>query len=204
MISPVYWHPTIYQLFLRIIFGRQFKKRYQEVANLIPKGSRVVDICCGDCTTYRLFLKKKNVKYLGLDINPFFVRWLEKKRIPIRLFDVFRDEIPPAEYVIMLGSLYQFIPHHKKIMDKMLKAATKKVIITERIQGSFSSSSNPLISYVAKRLANPGTGHAMYRFNEKKLTKFLMSYGNKLERYYKICDNTQIVAVLRADKNEKH
>lgn len=200
MISPVYWHPVIYQLFLRIIFGRQFKIRYQEVASFIPNGSCVVDICCGDCTIYRYFLRKKNVQYLGLDINLFFVRWLKKKRIPIRLFDVYKDEIPPAEYIIMLGSLYQFIPHHKEIMDKMLKAATKKVIITERIQGAFSSSTNSLISYIAKRLANPGTGHAMYRFNEKKLIRFLMSYGTKLERYYKICNNTQIVAVLKADK----
>ena len=200
MISPVYWHPVIYQLFLRIIFGRQFEKRYQEVASFIPNGSRVVDICCGDATAYRYFLRKKNVRYLGLDINPFFVRWLKKKRIPIRLFDVYRNEIPSAEYVIMLGSLYQFIPRHKEIMDKMLKAATKKVIITERIQGAFSSSTNSLISYIARRLANPGTGHAMHRFNEKKLVRFLMSYGAKLERYYKICNNTQIVAVLIADK----
>lgn len=199
MISPVYWHPVIYQLFLRTTFGRQFRERYKEVANFIPTGSQVVDICCGDCTIYRFFLRKKKIQYLGLDVNPLFVRWLKKKRIPIRLFDVCRDEIPSAEYVIMLGSLYQFIPYHKEIMDKMLKAATKKVIITERIQGAFSSSTNPLISYIAKGLANPGTGHTIYRFNEKNLVRFLMSYRTKLERYYKICKNTQIVAVLKAD-----
>lgn len=198
MTSPVYWHPIIYQLFLRITFGRHFKERYQQVTNFIPTGSQVVDICCGDCTIYRFFLKKKRVHYLGLDINPLFVRYLKKKRIPIRLFNVCRDEIPSAEYVIMLGSLYQFIPHHKEIMDKMLKAATKKVIITERIQGAFSSSTNPLISYIARRLANPGTGHTIYRFNEENLIRFLRSYRTRLERYYKICKNTQIVAVLRA------
>ena len=198
MISPVYWHPVIYQLCLRITFGRQFEERYQEVANFIPMGSYVVDICCGDCTMYR-FLRKKKVQYLGLDINPLFVRGLKKKRIPIRLFDVCRDEIPSAEYIIMMGSLYQFIPQHKEIMDKMLKAATKKVIITERIQGAFSSSTNPLISYIARRLANPGTGHTIYRFNEENLIRFLKSYRTRLERYYKICKNTQIVAVLKAN-----
>lgn len=196
MTSAVYWHPIIYQLFLRITFGRHFKERYQQVANLIPTGSQVVDIGCGDCTIYR-FLRKKGIQYLGLDINPFFVRWVEKKRIPVCLFDVCKDEIPQAEYIIMLGGLYQFIPYHKDIVDKMLKAATKKIILIERIQGAFSSSTNPLISFIARRLANPGTGHKMYRFNKESLIRFLESYGIKLESYYKICQGTQIVAVLR-------
>lgn len=199
MISPVYWHPIIYQLFLRIIYGRHFKERYQQVTNLIPTGSQVVDICCGDCAIYRFFLRKKGVHYLGLDINPLFVRWVKKRRIPVRLFDVCKDEIPSAEYIIMLGSLYQFIPYHKEIVDKMLKAATKKVIITERIRGAFCSSTNPLISFIAKRSADPGTGHKIYRFNEENLIRFLRSYGIKLKRYYKICESMEIIAVLRAD-----
>lgn len=199
MISFIYWHPKIYNLFLRILHGKHFKERYQKVAECIPVGSTVADICCGDCHLYKEFLCKKGIYYVGLDANPLFVKWGKRDRIPIHLFDVLKEEIPPAEYVIMMGSLYHFMPWHKEVVDKMLKAATKKVIITEGVR-TFTGSSNRLISFLAKRLANPGTKRPIHRFNEKMFIKFLEKYGSRIEGCYKIAGGRQMLAILKVGK----
>jgi ubiquinone/menaquinone biosynthesis C-methylase UbiE len=58
------------------------------IADLIPCEAKVVDVCCGDCYIYLNFLKKKNVKYLGLDINQAFVNAAKRKGISVELFDL--------------------------------------------------------------------------------------------------------------------
>jgi len=51
--------------------------------------------------------------------------------------------------MVIQGSLYQFIPYQKIIIDKLLTIAKKKVIISEPIINLISSR-NKIISTIAK------------------------------------------------------
>lgn len=170
MRSPIYWNPTLYHLAIRQSAGKFFAQRYLALDELIPEHASVTEVCMGDAYLYRNYLARKQVAYLGLDINNSFVRSAIRKDIPARTFDVMSDALEPADYVIMQGSLYQFIPEEKKIIRKLLNAARKQLLISEPVRNR-AQSNNPFISFLAKHAVNPGTGHATERFTEKTLVE---------------------------------
>lgn len=175
MKSPIYWNSTLYHLAIRQSAGRYFAQRYLALAELIPQNASVTEVCLGDAYLYSNYLAGKEVNYLGLDINNAFVRSAIRKDIPARVFDVMTEEVEPADYVIMQGSLYQFIPEEKKIIRKLLDAAKKQLIISEPVKNR-AQSDNPFVSFLAKYAVNPGTGHARERFNEKTLVACFQSF----------------------------
>ena len=44
-----YANVPIYRLVMRLLYGREYHRKYQAVADLIPSSSSVVDLCAGDC-----------------------------------------------------------------------------------------------------------------------------------------------------------
>ncbi|MFH1742226.1 MAG: methionine biosynthesis protein MetW [bacterium] len=175
MRSPTYWHPLFYQTAMRLLYGRGFADRYRAVASAIPTGCSVVDICCGDAYLFRRFLSEEAVTYLGLDINPVFVRWLLRRGVPAREFDVRSDAIPEADVILMQASLYQFIPDERKILDKMVSSARRCVVLAEPIK-NLSTSSSPVLSWLGRRLTDPGTGEVPSRFDTDRLGRLVEPY----------------------------
>ncbi len=200
--SIIYSYPLIYRFFMRLIYGSNFKARYEAIVRYIPEGASVVDVCCGDCYLYHRYLKFKNVDYLGLDINPCFVSNAVKNECKARTFDINNDPLPLAEYVIMLSSLYQFIPRQKIILDKLFASATERVIVSEPIR-NLSDSKNPIVSFIAKRSANPGTGDIMKRFNEKSLLQLFNGYREELKAKFKTKGGREMVAVFDVRESRK-
>jgi len=166
--SPTYWHPILYQTAMRLLYGRSYRDRYERLAQIIPDGSSVVDLCCGDAYLYRRFLSQKSVSYLGLDINGGFVRWLQRRGIEAREFDVRSDEIPGGDIVLMQASLYQFIPSEKEILGAMIGAARRYVILVEPVR-NLSSSASSFLSWLGASLTDPGTGKVTERFDTQRL-----------------------------------
>jgi hypothetical protein len=160
---------------MRLLYGRWFSDRYRAVAEAVPAGCSVVDICAGDGYLYRRFLSQKSVVYTALDINPTFVRWLQRHEIQARQFDLRRDPIPEADVVLMMSALYQFIPEEKEILDKMLTAARRFVILAEPVR-NLSASPNPVVAWLARRLTDPGTGESSGRLDQDRLKKLVELY----------------------------
>jgi hypothetical protein len=175
MRSPVYWHPYIYTFLIKILYGKNFNSRYLAVADLIPENSTVIEVCPGDGYLYEHYLKKKNVKYTGLDINPGFVKVAKSKQIPFVIHDLFTEDIPKADYIIIQASLYQFIPQEDMIIQKLLNAAGRTLIISETVR-NLSDSKNPFIALFAQYSANPGKGHAPKRFTKDTLMDCFSKY----------------------------
>ena len=111
--SLIYKYPSLYTWFIKLLYRRHYTSRYRAISDEIEDNTSVIDICCGDCALYVQALKNR-VSYTGIDINPYFISRAAHLSINVRLLDVFKDTLPDADYVIMQGSLYQFIPHHKK------------------------------------------------------------------------------------------
>src|ERR1051325_9731987 len=101
MRSLIYWHPTSYNFIMQQLYGKDFMVRYEALAKLIPEKANVLELCMGDAFLYRNYLSQKNVSYLGLDVNPVFVRAATKKNIPSKLFNILSEKIPSADYIII-------------------------------------------------------------------------------------------------------
>ena len=178
-VSFMYSDPRLYKLIMKILYGKYYLDRYKVVNELVPDGSGVLDMCCGDCELYKSFFAHRNIFYTGIDYNAKFVSYAKKNSINVILSDIRKDIVPRTDYIIMQGSLYQFIPDHKDLIDRLLNSTRKQLIITEPII-NLSSSNNPIIRFVAQRSGNPGTGHAFHRFTEKSFHSFFLDNYKKL------------------------
>ncbi len=180
---------------MRFLYGKFYNTRYKKIGELIPSEVSVLDICCGDCKLYENELKKR-VKYIGIDINHRFLKTAAKKGIDVQKLDIRYQNLPRSDYLILQASLYQFIPNHKKIVDKMIKAAGNKVIISEPV-ANISSSRFSLIAYLAKYSTNPGTGHTPKRFTPKTFKEFIKNnYSELLEDCFLHSGGKELMVVL--------
>jgi SAM-dependent methyltransferase len=148
------------------LYRRAYFERSRIVANLIPERSSVVDLCCGPATLYYRYLRRKKIQYTGLDINSRFVDRLSSSGATGIHWDVTETKpFPAADYLIMQSSLYHFLPDPRPILDRMLVAARKQVIITEPIRNIADNKIRP-VAWLAHKMTNPGTGDQTRRFNE--------------------------------------
>jgi hypothetical protein len=197
MTSPVYWSPTLYSLAMRLLYGRYYSARYTAVADLIPGNKSVHEACAGDCRLYRHFLIDRPIVYSASDINAVFVEAGKAKGINIKRLDVRTGIIPDADYVLMLASLYQFIPEHTAIVDRLLSSARERCIITEPVR-NLATSDNPILRVIGRLGVNPGTGSAPHRFNEKSLDAFMFgTYAGRIERAELIAGGREKMFVLK-------
>jgi hypothetical protein len=172
--SFLYSHRTIYHFIMRLLYGRYFGDRYAAIAAEVPARTTVVDICAGDCYLYLKYLRHKPVQYLGLDASPRLVAWANQHGAPARVFDLWHDDLPLAQVVIMQASLYQFTPHEEKTLSALLAAASDKVIISEPIR-NLAASDNRLVAWIGHRLTVPAAQAGPYsgrRFDRDSLTAF--------------------------------
>jgi hypothetical protein len=184
---------------MRLLFGRFFKARYQVIDNLISRGAEVIDVCAGDCRLYLDFLQKKGVKYLGLEYSPHFVRWANRAGVEAKIFDVWKDDIPAADVVVMQASLYQFIPREEEVLEKLLASSRKWVIIAEPVR-NVSDSRFGLLAKLGRLLTQPRRqGDGKYtgdRFNRESLTRLFRSF-EEFERSFLIPGGREMVGIFR-------
>lgn len=171
----VYWHPAIYHYAMRFLYGKNFYARYKELLALLPDHANVIDVCSGDCYLNK-FLTEKYINYVGLDVNPKFVRYALKRGINAKVFDIMDSQVPQAEYVIMQGSLYQFIPDHRKILEKLLRAAKKAVIIAEPIK-NVAMNKDSFILLLARMATRVNGKYFPNRFTKKELLNLFNEYN---------------------------
>src|SRR5215211_4230426 len=118
-----------------VLYGRHYPSRYRAIADLIPSGSSVVDLCCGPALLFNRYLRNKGVRYTGLDLNAGFIDGLVRNGASGMVWDLRKDDpLPEADYVLMQASLYHFLPDAAPIVERMLEAARRKVIIAEPIR----------------------------------------------------------------------
>jgi hypothetical protein len=196
-IPTIYAHPPLYQLVMRLLYGEHFRGRYEAIAAEIPDGSRVVDVCMGDAALYLRCLKSKSISYIGLDRSLAMVRWARKRGIDARQFDITRAQPPNCDVAVIQASLYQFLPDAKPVVEKLLDAAREKVIVSEPVV-NLSTSGNPWISALSRRLTNPDPSRPSSgdRFDQGHLDEFFRSFGS-FERSFRIAGGRECVGIFR-------
>jgi SAM-dependent methyltransferase len=197
--SIIYQSPFLYQVVMSVLYRGAYQERFRALAALVPDGASVVDLCCGPATLYYGYLEPKRVRYTGLDINAGFVERARSRGATAMVWDAAGDTpLPQADYVIMQASLYHFLPDPGPIVDRMLKAAGKGVLIAEPVR-NLADSSNPALAWLARKLTNPGTGDQPRRFNAQRFEDFLAPYrvAGRLIESYPIAGGREQLCVLR-------
>ena len=194
--SLIYRNRTLYELAMLALYGRYYSARYEAIADLIPRGADVLDLCCGPATLYHRYLKQKNVTYRGLDINHHFVTDLVRRGISAEQWDLRDDRpLPRAGYVIMQASLYHFLPDAERVLERMLVAAGNQVIVAEPIK-NLSSSKVPLVAYLSQRLTDSGAGAQANRFVEQTLDELAQLHGDLIHRSFLVPGGREKVYVF--------
>ena len=195
--SLIYKSSSLYELAMLLIYGRHHASRYRAIAELIPAGSSVLDLCCGPAFLYHRYLRAKSVRYTGLDINAKFVDRLVKRGGAGQVWDLRSEQqLPSADYVIMQASLYHFLPDASPVVDRMIRAARKQVIVAEPIR-NLSDSDSRLLAALGRLFTNPGTGEHRLRFTEQTLADFFRAYAAQVVQSFGIAGGREKVYVLR-------
>jgi SAM-dependent methyltransferase len=195
--SFIYRSAAFYELVMLVLYGRHYASRYHALSGLIPPGAGVLDLCCGPAILYDRYLRDRDVAYTGVDINERFITRLRRRGGRGIVQDIRKAEpLPGADYVVMQASLYHFLPDPAPIVDRMIEAASKKVIIAEPIR-NLTTSSSGLLSLLSSLSTNPGTGSQSLRFNGESLDEFFAGYRSRVEQSFLIAGAREKVFVLR-------
>ena len=178
---------------MKLLYRREYDRVYSDVAELIPAGASVVDVCCGTARLYRSFLRGGSGDYLGLDCNGHFVMAARYRGAQVSLFNVMTDPVPPADYVVMCSSLYQFYESRDEVLAKLMAAARRKVIISEPVRNLTASSIAPIARF-GRYFTNPGFGDSRHRFDAKSFRSFAEKHG--AERFLFHEGSRQAIAVF--------
>jgi SAM-dependent methyltransferase len=170
--SLVYRSPLLYESLMIALYGRHYAARSRVIAELIPAGSSVLELCCGPGILFSRYLRDKGVAYTGLDINARFIAELRRRAGRGLVWDVHSDQaLPPADGVVMQASLYQFLPEAEPVVRRMVAAARSQVIIAEPIR-NLSDSRFRILAAWAGRQADAGLGARPLRFTGPTLEAF--------------------------------
>lgn len=195
--SLIYKSESIYELAMLLLYGRHYPARYRQVADLIPAGSSVLDLCCGPALLYHRYLRHKAVQYTGLDINSRFIDRLTRRGGAGKVWDLRTNApLPAADYVVMQASLYHFLPDAAPVVERMINAARKQVIIAEPVR-NLAASKSKLLAMLGRLFTNPGTGEQQFRFTEASLAALFSRYGSSVLDCVPIAGGREMLCVLR-------
>lgn len=184
---------------MRALYGRHYSARMRVLAEQVPAGCSVLELCCGPGTLYWRHLRQRTSAYIGIDVNVRFVAALRRGGVDARIVDLARssESLPEADIVLMQASLYHFIPEAGAIIDRMLAAARNRVVVSEPVR-NLASSEIPIIRLLGRRAANPGVGGHAQRFTEETLDQLMGPFGDRLLSAFTIPGGREKVFVLDA------
>lgn len=173
MTSIVYSNPRIYRAVLRLLYGGDLARRERAVRTLVPRDAIVVDVACGDAGIAK---RLRDVTYVGVDVSLVFVEALRRRGIRAHRLDVALEDPPKGDVVLLLGSLYQFLPDAGPVIDRLRRAARLHVVVAEPYR-NLAQSKNALVAALAKRATDPGVDSSTNRFDATSLRALLNAHG---------------------------
>lgn len=190
-----------YEALMRVLYGRHYSDRMRAVAEQVPDGSSVLELCCGPGTMYVRHLRGRTSGYVGIDVNAGYVERLRRRGIDARRLDLATgaEPLPGADVVILQASLYHFLPRPERLIDRMLAAAGDRVIVSEPVR-NLATSEVPVIARLGRRAADPGVGGHAQRFTEATLEDLMARYRDRIVRTFPIPGGREWVYVLSASR----
>jgi SAM-dependent methyltransferase len=187
---------VLYELAMRLLYRSGYRRRQEAVAELVPSGVSVLEVCSGPGRLYLDYLRDKGVTYVGLDLSEAFVRYLRTRGGRALVWDArSATPLPPADWVVMQASLYQFLPDARPVVDRMLEAAREHVVIAEPVH-NLAAGGGP-VGWLAAKATDPGTGPQLHRFDEDSLAELFAPYEPRIERSFSLPGGREKAYLLR-------
>lgn len=148
-----------YELLMVALYGRHYRARMAAVAEQVPAGASVLELCCGPGTLYERYLRERAAGYIGVDVNERFIARLMRRGVDARRVDLAHgcEPLPAVDVVIMQARLYHFLPHPEVVVARMLAAARERVVIAEPVR-NLATSDVAVVRWLGRRAADPGVG----------------------------------------------
>lgn len=192
---PVFYaNSHVYHMLMAMTYRRHRAERFRAVAEWVPDGAEVLDVCCGDGSLAKHL--PPNVSYRGLDRSSAFLRTAQKRGRSVERFDVCSESLPKSQIVICQVSLYQFYPLVDQMLARLFEAATHRLIISESVW-SLTRSKLPLVAPIiawAMRANDLSDGY--FRFTPEELDRLFVAYQPALRYRGSICGGMDRLFVL--------
>ena len=196
MTGLVYRSALGYELVMRVLYGRHYGGRLQAVAEQVPAGVSVLELCPGPGALYARHLRRRGGAYTAIDVNKRFVSRLRRLGAQALVRDLSSSpELPEADVVIMQASLYHFLPDAQEIVDRMVAAARVRVIVAEPIR-NLASSAVPVLAALSRLTTDAGAGGHEQRFDEISLDHLMARYTDVTIAAFTIDGGREKVFVL--------
>lgn len=192
----VYRSAVGYRIAMTLLEGREGAERRRRIANLIPPGASVVDLCCGDARIGPT-LEARGCSYTGLDINHRFVRSGRRRGLDVRYWDAASAAVPEADVVCMLSSLYHFIPRERELFDRMVACARQMVVVSEPVT-NWTTSGSPLRRRLARRLTQVNGRSFPERHSEQSLRALVEGLPDGAAEVERV--GREVLLVVRTDR----
>jgi len=168
---------------MNVLYSGQYVQRFKKIVSLLgPEISSVCELCFGD-TFVAHWCRSRDIQWTGIDLNQGLCRRAAKLGFRVIEGDVLSLNLPTADVFVMAGSLYHFHTNLSPFMDSIL-SRTSRLILSEPVKNL--SSAPGLIGWWAKRSANPGTGHASFRYNKESLLAAIAEQQERKGFHYRV------------------
>ena len=169
-LRSIYQFPGLYGLAMRLSYGREYRERYERLADQITVPSDVLEVCAGDLTLHdHLQQRGLLLSYRGLDESPQMVAHALRRDLQFEIADVRAlSAFPPASVVIMQASLYQFHTIAEALVRRLWAAAKRQLVIAEPVR-NLSSSTNPIVRSIGRAISRTNAGVHSFRYTERDL-----------------------------------
>lgn len=196
MQSPIYWHPWLYHTAMKWSYGDKFLRRYEALAGHIPENSELLELCMGDAWFYRHYLAGKGISYRCADINPVFVKAALEMGLNAQLLNMITDPIPVADYILLQGSLYHFIPGEQQMIVRLFEACRKALIISESTD-NLSNAANPVKAKLGEYLSKAKAGQSKQKFTRDTLRQAFGPFEAHIAVWEELPANRETIIVLK-------
>jgi SAM-dependent methyltransferase len=195
----VYRSACGYELLMVALYGRHYRARMAAVAQQVPAGASVLELCCGPGTLYERYLRERVAGYIGMDVNARFIAGLKRRGVDARVLDLAHgcEPLPAVDVVIMQASLYHFLPRPESVVARMLAAARERVVIAEPVR-NLATSDVAAVRWLGRRAADPGIGTHEERFTEATLDRLMDRYRERVIAAFLVPGGREKVYVLAA------
>ena len=192
--SLFYANSRVYHLLMALTYRNHRDERFRAVAEWVPAGAQVLDVCCGDGSLLEHL--PPNVTYRGLDRSGAFLRTAGKHGRSVEWFDVCSGDLPKSQVVICQVSLYQFYPLVGEMLARLFEAATQRLIISESVW-SLTRSRVPLVApLIAWAMRTNDLSDGYFRFTAEELDRLFAAYQPFMRHQGSICGGLDRLFVL--------
>jgi hypothetical protein len=115
------------------------------------------------------------IRWTGVEVNRYFCERARHAGHAVIEGDLFSVDLPHADVFTMAAALYHFHDCLPQLFDRVF-SRTRRFIVSEPVRNVSSGA----LGRWAKYVANPGTGHATFRYDAESLLAALRAQQQRL------------------------